>query len=108
MTRVEQPHNCNTRPGGRVAKCLIYNKNYDWLGRQDSNLGMSVPKTDALPLGYAPTLAVFTQVVGVLQGGFEKNQPAMTGIVCYSSVPTSEEFYRSLARGCLEPAAFAP
>lgn len=26
-----------------------------WLGRQDSNLGLSVPKTDALPLGYAPT-----------------------------------------------------
>ena len=26
-----------------------------WLGRQDSNLGMSVPKTDALPLGDAPT-----------------------------------------------------
>ncbi|SJM29709.1 Resolvase (fragment) [Mesorhizobium delmotii] len=25
-----------------------------WLGRQDSNLGLSVPKTDALPLGYAP------------------------------------------------------
>ncbi|ESZ05711.1 resolvase [Mesorhizobium sp. L2C089B000] len=25
-----------------------------WLGRQDSNLGMSVPKTDALPLGDAP------------------------------------------------------
>lgn len=24
-----------------------------WLGRQDSNLGMSVPKTDALPLGDA-------------------------------------------------------
>lgn len=28
-----------------------------WLGRQDSNLGLSVPKTDALPLGYAPTVA---------------------------------------------------
>lgn len=27
-----------------------------WLGRQDSNLGMSVPKTDALPLGDAPTV----------------------------------------------------
>lgn len=27
-----------------------------WLGRQDSNLGLSVPKTDALPLGYAPTV----------------------------------------------------
>jgi hypothetical protein len=26
-----------------------------WLGRQDSNLGMAVPKTAALPLGYAPT-----------------------------------------------------
>ena len=26
-----------------------------WLGREDSNLRMSVPKTDALPLGDAPT-----------------------------------------------------
>lgn len=26
-----------------------------WLGRKDSNLRMSVPKTDALPLGDAPT-----------------------------------------------------
>ena len=25
-----------------------------WLGRQDSNLGMAVPKTAALPLGDAP------------------------------------------------------
>ena len=31
------------------AKRLIY-----WLGRQDSNLGMTVPKTVALPLGDAP------------------------------------------------------
>jgi hypothetical protein len=27
-----------------------------WLGRQDSNLGMPVPKTGALPLGDAPKL----------------------------------------------------
>ena len=26
-----------------------------WLGRQDSNLRMSAPKTDALPLGHAPS-----------------------------------------------------
>ena len=25
-----------------------------WLGREDSNLRMPVPKTGALPLGYAP------------------------------------------------------
>jgi hypothetical protein len=25
-----------------------------WLGRKDSNLRMAVPKTAALPLGYAP------------------------------------------------------
>ena len=28
----------------------------NWLGRQDSNLRMSTPKTDALPLGDAPNL----------------------------------------------------
>ena len=27
-----------------------------WLGRLDSNQGMAVPKTAALPLGYAPTV----------------------------------------------------
>ncbi len=26
----------------------------EWLGRQDSNLRMAIPKTAALPLGYAP------------------------------------------------------
>jgi hypothetical protein len=26
-----------------------------WLGRQDSNLGMAESKSAALPLGYAPT-----------------------------------------------------
>ena len=31
-----------------------------WLGREGSNLRMSVPKTDALPLGDAPTGAVFS------------------------------------------------
>ncbi|MFM2349149.1 MAG: hypothetical protein RIR04_115 [Pseudomonadota bacterium] len=40
-----------------------------WLGRQDSNLGMSVPKTDALPLGDAPTAAVFSEGAVALQGG---------------------------------------
>ena len=29
----------------------------NWLGRQDSNLGMAVPKTAALPLGDAPAAA---------------------------------------------------
>ena len=27
-----------------------------WLGRQDSNLGMAESKSAALPLGYAPTV----------------------------------------------------
>ena len=27
-----------------------------WLGRQDSNLRMPVPKTGALPLGHAPLI----------------------------------------------------
>lgn len=30
-----------------------------WLGRQDSNLGMAVPKTAALPLGDAPMCGAF-------------------------------------------------
>src|SRR5690606_2444150 len=36
-----------TLGGGRLRDC--------WLGRQDSNLGMAVPKTASLPLGDAPT-----------------------------------------------------
>ena len=47
------PH-CQPDPG-RVASCKKLLSERNWLGRQDSNLGMSVPKTDALPLGDAPT-----------------------------------------------------
>ena len=39
-----------------------------WLGRQDSNLGMAVPKTAALPLGYAPMRGY----VHALHGGRNK------------------------------------
>jgi hypothetical protein len=30
-----------------------------WLGRQDSNLRVPVPKTGALPLGHAPTMSEY-------------------------------------------------
>ena len=33
-------------------------KEEEWLGWQDSNLRMAIPKTAALPLGYTPTVAV--------------------------------------------------
>jgi hypothetical protein len=49
--------------------CGIIEKD-SWLGRQDSNLGMAVPKTAALPLGDAPTAAVFNQGGVGLQGVF--------------------------------------
>ena len=35
--------------------CLRIDHRGIWLGRQDSNLGMAVPKTAALPLGDAPS-----------------------------------------------------
>ena len=35
-----------------------------WLGRQGSNLGMTVPKTVALPLGYAPFRRLYSCVEG--------------------------------------------
>ena len=38
----------------RQVKSILKDKT-DWLGRQDSNLRMPVPKTGALPLGDAPT-----------------------------------------------------
>lgn len=38
----------------RKAYFVIFWK--EWLGREGSNLRMSVPKTDALPLGDAPTI----------------------------------------------------
>ena len=41
-----------------------------WLGRQGSNLGMSVPKTDALPLGDAPTCGVFSRCLWGPQEAF--------------------------------------
>jgi hypothetical protein len=49
---------------------MFHFKAVSWLGRQDSNLGMSVPKTDALPLGDAPTEGVFSEAGVGLQGGF--------------------------------------
>ena len=38
----------------------------EWLGWQDSNLRMAIPKTAALPLGYTPTLthSIATRDVG--------------------------------------------
>ncbi len=37
-----------------------------WLGRQDSNLRMSAPKTDALPLGHAPSSGVYFYTTDVI------------------------------------------
>jgi hypothetical protein len=42
------------RSAERTAERLVDNCAKDWLGRQDSNLRMPVPKTGALPLGDAP------------------------------------------------------
>ena len=41
-----------------------------WLGRQDSNLRMTVPKTVALPLGDAPTAARLIPGAGVVGRGY--------------------------------------
>ena len=38
----------------------------NWLGRLDSNQGMAVPKTAALPLGYAPACIGLVTNAGVL------------------------------------------
>ncbi len=53
---------CRTK-GGDMAQRQAFRQMPDWvdisvgwLGRQDSNLGMAVPKTAALPLGYAPAM----------------------------------------------------
>ncbi len=43
---------CCTHPA-QVFEILFQGR--EWLGREDSNLRMSIPKTDALPLGDAPT-----------------------------------------------------
>ena len=36
-------------------EAFAVNNNEEWLGCQDSNLGMPIPKTGALPLGDTPT-----------------------------------------------------
>jgi hypothetical protein len=38
----------------QTAECLVDTSAKYWLGREDSNLRMPVPKTGALPLGDAP------------------------------------------------------
>ena len=50
----------------------------DWLGRQDSNLGMSVPKTDALPLGDAPTAGLVPAARGLIGRGGRKLNAMIT------------------------------
>jgi hypothetical protein len=45
----------------------------EWLGRQDSNLGMAVPKTAALPLGDAPMAADHN-----CRGGAKQRRPIRT------------------------------
>ena len=45
----------------------IYGWDREWLGRQDSNLGMAVPKTAALPLGDAPIVCAY--IMGVKAAG---------------------------------------
>ena len=42
-----------------------------WLGCQGSNLGMAIPKTAALPLGYTPTRVVKNQSAS---GQYKKNR----------------------------------
>jgi hypothetical protein len=48
----------------------------EWLGRQDSNLRMPVPKTSALPLGYAPTFCgrPLTRDIAALQRRFARSE----------------------------------
>ena len=42
---------------------MNFNGRENWLGWQDSNLRMAIPKTAALPLGYTPArdVSYFTQ-----------------------------------------------
>jgi hypothetical protein len=44
---------CLSAAAGKAAPMGI-RRDGDWLGRQDSNLGMAESKSAALPLGYAP------------------------------------------------------
>ena len=53
----------------RTAECLVDNSAKCWLGRQDSNLRMPVPKTGALPLGDAPAEgALIAWLAGMKRG----------------------------------------
>jgi site-specific DNA recombinase len=46
-----------------------------WLGRKDSNLRMAVPKTAALPLGYAPArAALYSGSIGDVKGAKARNR----------------------------------
>ncbi len=47
----------------------------DWLGRQDSNLGMAESKSAALPLGYAPAGRGAGYIIGRRGAG---NRPRVT------------------------------
>jgi hypothetical protein len=56
-----------------------------WLGREGSNLRMSVPKTDALPLGYAP-LDILTSCQKKLES-FARLLQIPDVLIAYTSIP---------------------
>ena len=65
-------------PLGNIKVKTISN---DWLGREGSNLRMSVPKTDALPLGDAPTLCGYlAKRAGACKSLSRKKQGAGSGL----------------------------
>ena len=58
VRKVRVPHICPVRIQKRSSLC---NNRRNWLGRQDSNLGMAESKSAALPLGDAPRLRRFSR-----------------------------------------------
>ena len=58
-----------------------------WLGWQDSNLRMAIPKTAALPLGYTPKRSPF----------YSPNNKSLQAIVC-QTIPKQVNFRYPLPR----------
>ena len=58
--RLKNPNNQGLQALFEPSSQIIHARLKDWLGRQDSNLGMAESKSTALPLGYAPTEGALT------------------------------------------------
>ncbi len=94
-----------------VAKFYCFTSYNDWLGYLDSNQGMPVSKTGALPLGDTPTTAAsYAKVEEIWLGYLDSNQGmpvSKTGALPLGDTPSVQRNYEVVREARLELAHLA-